>query len=138
MAGTLVMLLQKSDLTFTAAGSSTPTEMVLARALDVTPYREGVMLIRAHASHTNASGQVLVLKAYNTAPTGDDPGYEFTNATVIATCTLTLASVSGALVNFAEISAPFGPYLKFVLMATQTTQNTAFTGTISADVVFRE
>lgn len=41
MAGTLVMLLQKSDLTFTAAGASTATQMALARAMNVTPYREG-------------------------------------------------------------------------------------------------
>lgn len=138
LAGTIVTLLSKSDMNFNAAGSSTATEMVLVRALNVSAHREGIVVLRAHGDHTTAAGQTLVLKAYNTAPTSEDPAREFVDTTtVIATCTLTMTS-AGTLVKFAQVSAPFGPYIKFVLFATQTNQGTAFTATVSADGVFRE
>lgn len=140
MAGILVNVIPKTDFTFTGTGTSA-IETTVARALNVVPYREGVLVARVHSkSTTGGSTQTLSVLVRQVAPSTDDPATDFAATTAIATASFAIGGgTAGAQAPvFSTFSAPFSPFVRVLLQATQSTTGSVFTCSVSVDLVVRE
>lgn len=141
MAGTLVTIIPPSEFTFTSVGA-TASETIIARALSVVPYREGVLVARIHSKSNTAAGasQALSVVVRAVAPTSDDPTAEFAVTTSdVAVVTFNCnSSTSAPMMAVGAFTAPFSPFVRVLLRAVQGTQNDVFTATVSVDLVLRE
>ena len=87
MAGVSMNLLSKREFNFDS-GSGTVTVL---KAVDVTPYTEGVLLVRVHAADIAGSSSMQV-RARTTAPSTEDPSVDFVYTTVSSSSPLTYSS----------------------------------------------
>lgn len=139
MAGTLITVIPKTDYTFTPVGT-TVSETIIARALNVVPYREGVLIARVHGKSSSVGTQTLSVIVRQVAPSADDPSAEFVvTGSNIASVSFNCGSATTApLTAFGSFTAPFAPFVRVLLQTQQGTQNTTFTASVSVDLVLRE
>ena len=129
MAGTTRNVISKRSYNFDN-GSAT---VVAVKAVDVTNWREGTLIVRVHDSGV-ASSSTLKVVAYITAPSDDEPSVDFVGTTAKATCTLTSTSAAGDL-EVAALSDDFGAYLQIKVEGTQSGGNC--NATISVELVLK-
>lgn len=139
MAGSVISILPMTDMTLSSVGTTTAS-MILARHVNVTPYREGVLIARVHDKSSTSGNQTMSVTVVQAAPSADDPSTDFAATTPIATATFTLddSMVSPSSVQFASLSAPFAPYIRVLMNYSQGTQNATMTASVSVDLVVRE
>ena len=120
---------------FSTLAASATSDVIIVKALDIVPYRSGELQVRVHAASWGGGSPALVLKAYVTAPSRDDPSVDFVGD---AKATATLSSAAaGDLVNQA-LAPKFGSHLRLVLEATQGSPAGTLQATISGELVLSE
>ena len=139
----LITVLPMTDFNFSPVGT-TEVETTIARALNVVPYREGVLIARIHKKSSTDSGtsaQTLSVIVRQAAPSADDPSTDFAvTASGIATVSFAISSTSSAALapEFASFTAPFAPFVRVVMQASQSVADSAMTCSLSVDLVVRE
>lgn len=134
----LITIVPKTDYTLTPVGTTTAST-IIARHVNVVPYRELVLVARVHSKSATAVVQTLSVTVVNTAPSDDDPSTDFASTTALAQIDFGMGSTySAPQVNFASVTAPWGPFVRIILNYRQATQNSTFTGSVSVDLVGRE
>jgi hypothetical protein len=139
MAGQTVRILPRSDYTFTGLGASASATVVVARKIDTSMWREGVVLMRLHAVNYGGGASPATIKL-NMGPDGytdEDPGlvWTFPSATLLTFTEGTDAAPSVKNAELAAAGSAFGPLIQLLLVATQNgTAGTTFTASISIDL----
>ena len=72
MPGTVVRVVPKQNPTLVSS-----VVYILAKAVDVSGYREGTLLFRAHHTGDTISSGTITITVYREAPTADDPAGDF-------------------------------------------------------------
>ena len=138
MAGMTVPLFNEQDFDFDNLSSSTSANVTIAKALDVTPYTEGRILVRVHGVDVG-TGSDLTLYAYMAAPSNEEPNTDFvfddqtSDAIAVATVSASAATADLVVANF---DANFGSHVRLVLTATKGTGNC--NASLSADLALKE
>jgi hypothetical protein len=131
-----IPILTEREYDLTSLVASANVEVVLVKALDVTAYRSGTLLVRLHAATWGAGSPTAAVKALMTAPSVDDPSRDFVDGSAKATCTLSSAA-AGDLVKD-DLDAGFGSHLRIVLDVTQGSPADTLVFTISAEIELSE
>lgn len=125
----VINVIPKTSYDFTS-GSSTH---VVTKALDVTRYLGGSLLLRSH-EHSITSGGSVVVVVKVSAPSDEDPGTDFVGETV-ATATLDSATAAAPLLIKDNLDQNFAGFLWIEVVGTQGTGTTQ--ATISADLAMK-
>lgn len=136
MAGTTIVLFTRRVFDFTNVGNALSVEIPMVKAIDVTEWTSGQLIIRVHSGTnvTGATGNAQVLLKV-TAPTEEDPAVDFVDPTAVATATInnTVSSAKPTIVR-ATLSAGFGGMLQCSVKGTGQTSQTV-KADISAELV---
>jgi len=133
MAGTVIRVIPKRTLDFTAvsSGSGQAQEIVLAQGIDVSEWREVALMVRTHAnSFSGAIGQIDI-NAYLEGRTPEDPGILFASATPVTTVSVTSATAAGTYV-VQSLGGNVGAMVKITAKGTRTSSTGA--NAIKADL----
>ena len=130
MSGTVIPLITKRDFNFDN-GTATVT---VVKAVPVSQYTEGVLLVRVHSSGI-ASSSTLEVRARTTAPTAEEPSVDFVNDTSMASVSLDSDAAAGDLER-AALTDDFGAFLQIQVEGTQDGGNC--NAVISADLVLKD
>jgi hypothetical protein len=134
MAGTQMMLFNKRMMNFDQLTASQTETYVVVKSLDVTPYREGMITVRAHTRDiVHASSKIEVI-AYVTSPSPEEPQTDFVLGTAVATATV----APGSTATFVKADlANMGGYLRIIVLGTRGASGNC-KAEISADIVLKE
>jgi hypothetical protein len=133
MAGTVIRVIPKRTLDFTAvsSGSGQAQEIVLAQGIDVSAWREVSLMVRTHAnSFAGNIGEIDIL-AYLEGRTAEDPGILFTASTSAALVPITSSTAAGTYV-VQTLGGNVGSLIKITAKGTRTSSTAG--NTIKADV----
>jgi hypothetical protein len=125
---------------FSNLGASGTDEIVVVKAMGVEQWESAQLVVRVHSgTWTSAVGSIAV-KAYQTAPTAEDPSEDFYDQTAKATVTLSKADVDAApFLETAALSTPFGGMLRITVTGTQgATPSTDLFATLSVELVVKD
>lgn len=136
MSGRIVNILSLREFDFTDVGDGDSVEIPIVKALDVSQYTEGKILVRVHNHDVPANGSIDV-KAYITAPSIEDPSREFILPTAVATASVVQGSGNPGLVT-GNLTSNFGAMLKITVVGTQPSTATTLTATLSAEIVLKD
>jgi hypothetical protein len=141
MAGTTITLFPKRTFTFTnMVGSGQTLEVPIIKALDVTEWIQGTLIVRVHSATITTAGSTIDVLLKNTAPTPEDPSLDFlvvpTSAVATATVNTTVAGNDPCIV-VAQLSSGFANMLQVSVLGTQATSSTTITASLSAFLVMR-
>lgn len=120
---------------FEFGGSHT---QVAVKAVDVSQYTEGVVLVRVHANDISAGTGTIDVMARMTAPSSDEPDTDFVrdgSSEEKAKATVDENSAAGDL-EVGALSSDFGSFLRIDLDGTMGTSGTV-KATLSADLVVK-
>ena len=134
MAGTVVRVMPKRTLDFTAVSSGIPQaeEIVIAQGIDISQWREVSMMVRTHANYFPGAIGEIDINAYLEGRTSEDPGILFASASPVATVAITNATSAPAYSVVTCTSTPAGGMLKISAKGTRT--SSTGTNLIKADV----
>jgi hypothetical protein len=125
----------KFDANSLAGGKS--AIFVVATNIDVSQFTYMAVALRVH-NFTGANGATVVLQAYPSAPTSDDPATVFRGASAITTTSIAWASPQVNLaVNGSTIGTVCSGTVDLVLTITQPATAVSLNITVSADVILR-
>jgi len=120
MAGQTMRILPRTDYDMGGLAASGTATVVIARKLDTSRWREGVILARLHAAPSWPASSTITLLLAPDGYTDEDPGlvWTFQTSTLI---TFAQGSDTAPAVKIASFPTPFGPLaqlqLKFGLAA---------------------
>jgi hypothetical protein len=139
MPGVIYRALQKTTFDWSSIpASSSATKIDVAKALDVSAYREATLIVRIHSLTIVGAGSAptLIVNAIPEAPTAEDPSLDFLDSTHQSSLTLNFTTSSTApQLSEAYLSTPFGGWLRIQLNPTQSaTVATTFRVTVSIDI----
>src|SRR5690349_14463142 len=109
MAGSRIQVLPRTTFNYTAVqgGQSSPL-VILTKNLDVSSYREAVLLVRVHTYTISQPGAKITVAATPTAQTTEDPTALFVlDSAGISKVDITNALAATALLTL-PIPSPFG------------------------------
>jgi hypothetical protein len=139
-AGTTIPLFSKRTFTFTNVVGATTMEVPLIKAIDVTEWTQGTLIVRVHSATIATAGSKLDVMLKTTAPTPEDPALDFlvvpASAVASATIDQTVANNDPCVV-VAQLSSGFGNMLQLSIQASQVTSSTTMTAALSAMLVMR-
>lgn len=140
MPGTVYRALSKTSYDWSSINTSgSITHSYVAKAIDVSAYREATIIARLHAVSILGAGSAPTIKinTYPEAPTPEDPANDFILTSSPTTITFSLTTASTApQVQLATMNTPFGGWLRVEVQPTQSsTQATQFQATLSVDIV---
>jgi len=133
MAGTVIRVIPKRTLDFTAvsSGSGQAQEIVLAQGIDVSAWREVSLMVRTHAnSFSGAIGQIDIY-AYLEGRTQEDPGILFATTAPLGTVTISSGTAAGSY-SVNTLGGNVGALVKIAAKGTRT--NSTGANAIKADV----
>jgi hypothetical protein len=136
MSGRVVNLFSMRQFDFSNVGDDDTLELPIVKALDVSQYTEGKIVVRIH-NHSVPSGGSIDIKAYITAPSVEDPSVEFTATSAIGSASVVYGSANPGLVT-GNITSNFGGMLKITVLGDQPATATTMTATLSADLVLKD
>lgn len=139
MSGQVVTLFPKRTFTFTSLQSGGSIEVPIIKALDVSQYTEGTILVRCHSKTMSVSGSTVDVNAYVTAPSAEDPATEFVHnagSTPRGTVQI-LAADSAPLMKIGSMTANFGGMLRITVKGTQGSGTGTFTVDLSAELALK-
>jgi hypothetical protein len=122
-----IPLFTKRQYSFTA-----DTTVPVVKAVDVSQYTEGALVVRVHEASISAGS--LVVRARTTAPSPEEPSTDFYLTTDAAVVTFTSAAAAGDLGRGA-LSSDFGGFLRIEVHADWSSDT--IQATLSADLVVK-
>lgn len=137
MTGTLIPILGKTDFNFTSTAAGTMAEIPLVQNIDVSGYRDAMLLVRVHALSIANGASTLALRLRRVAPTEEDPAQFFRDLSTAWTVTAG-NSDSAPRVLAATVGPNTGGWLSLFLVVTQGSAGTTLTATLSADLSLKE
>jgi hypothetical protein len=140
MAGTVITLFPKRTFTFTNMVGSTSLEVPLIKAIDVTEWTQGTLIVRVHSATISAAASTIDVLLKTTAPTPEDPATDYlvVPASAVATASITqTVSNNDPCIVVAQLSTGFGNMLQLSVQATQATSSSTLTAVLSAMLVVR-
>jgi hypothetical protein len=134
MSGVLVPILSKTVYDYNFLPNSTSRSVVLARAIDVTPFKSTRMIVRVHDASL-ATGATITVAAYGSFPSEED-SQEFLTTSAEMSAQLTSGmSVPSLLIDSEADSYPFW---KIILTASRSVTAGNIYGVISVSLLVRE
>jgi hypothetical protein len=128
MAGTLIRVLPKTDMTMSNDGTAaveTPLGM-----FDATIFTSVIIIARIHAKSTSSTAQTLNVFFRNMAPSVDDIAAEFVGATVgTATYTINGGTAGVQVPQIVACTGALSYKIRLLVSCSQATQGAAFTFT---------
>lgn len=143
MPGGVIRALPKTKYNFASLIASSGVEVVVAKGLDVSAYREATLLCRMHEKDIGggAGNWKVEMIVRADAPTTEDPGAEWTPTPAADLATVTIDSSSSAYNSFQldSVNTPFGGWLKLIIKPTQSSGSaeTTFQIVLSADLIVK-
>jgi hypothetical protein len=135
MPGVIYRVLSKTTYDFSTVAVSSGFTLSVARAIDVSGYREATLLLRIHAVSFNNTPTVKLDALYED-PTQEDPAADFIGTVSLAGISVPLSGLTVPFLTAAPISTPFGGFLRIKLTGSQgTPASNPFSVTLSADIV---
>jgi hypothetical protein len=137
MSGIIVPILDRRRLDYSFLPGSDQQSITLNPAFPTCDYLHAFLFVRVH-SRAMTGGQSIVFSAFHALPSDEDPQEFVDESSSLADVTIT-DSVPTVVpgISYRELATP-GPFLKFVLLARQTSVQSQFYAELSAVVVFRE
>ena len=132
MPGMIVRLVSKQKFDFSQLAINQTQDVVAAKAVDISSYREGTVLIRLHAS-TMAASQILRVVAKLEAPTSEDPSTDFIAASETVSSDIINTTAAGTLVALA-LPANAGAWLRVLVRGIMPASVATFNATLSIDL----
>jgi len=138
MSGEVKRVLRRTTFEFTAAQavSSTSPEVAIATNVNVSQYRELILIARLHSATWTSAGAKFEIRVRGSAPTEEDPGLTFRGTTVLTSVTLNQGSVV-PFPAFGTMITGFPPFVDVLVFMTQGAQAAAGTVNVSADISLR-
>ena len=133
MAGQTARILPRTDYTMTnLTVPNGTTTVTIARKLDTSMWREGVVVARLHQVTWPAGATISLLLAPD-GYTDEDPGqiWNFSTSTLL---TFSQAGDTAPSAKNAEFPTPFGPLAQLQLKFTMAGNAGAFTPSLSVDL----
>lgn len=137
MSGIIVPILDRRRLDYSFLAGTATQSLTLNPAFPTCDYFNAYLFVRVH-SRNMTGGQSIVFSVFHALPSDEDPREFVDESSSLADVTITDSAptvVPG--IGYRELATP-GPFLKFVLLATQTSVQSTFYAELSAVVVFRE
>jgi hypothetical protein len=143
MAGTLIPAVAKTKFDFSSLLAGANSSYFIATGVEVSQYRYGELMPRIHALSIVGAGATpsITLDVFPEAPSPEDPGMEFYNASIplvnpALTFSLSPSSVAPILpASNVNIIPPMGGFVRIRLKGTQgATQATTFWIVLSVDI----
>jgi hypothetical protein len=135
MSGTIIPLFSRRNFTQTA-GITTP-EIILVKAVDVSKYTQGVLIVRAHTWTAGGAAPTISVIARNTAPSMEDSARDFViTASAVATGSVTGLTITDKLV-MTTLTANFAGMLQ-ISVQVATPGAATINADLSAELVMRE
>lgn len=128
MAGITIPVLTRRRYDFSSGYAMVP----VVTEVDVRGWTTGALLLRLHATGI-AGSSTLILVAYNSAPTREDPSQDFLFGTV-ASCNLGASDVAPKLI-VSPFLIEFVDYLRFYVEGSPS--GGGLTATVSAELVLK-
>jgi hypothetical protein len=96
MAGIVMRVIPKRTLDFTSvsSGSGQAEELVLAQGIDISPWREVSLMVRAHSTSFGGNVGQIDIYGYMEGRTPEDPGILFATTSPLGTVTINSATVA--------------------------------------------
>jgi hypothetical protein len=140
MAGQILRILPKTDYDYGSLGNSANVTSVVARRVDLSPFREAVICFRLHGKGPTDWNTGAKIELYYTPDgyTAEDPGQAWNGPTAVLLGTAILQTDTVPCFRIATITSPFSGLGLFSIKFTQATAAGAFKSTISIDLVGRE
>jgi hypothetical protein len=137
MAGSVLPLWYARELDFSDLGADETESFVLAKAVDLTAFREAILLIRVHSVLITGS-PTFAVRAFVTSPSTSDPSADFVHTGVTLANASIVGTSAGALVR-SVFGVRFGGFVRVTVVATQprTSQET-IRARLSAGVLVRQ
>jgi len=133
MAGTILRLLHRTDLNFNSLQGNGSVTVWLKQNIDVSRYREGTLLVRAH-SLTIGVGASLAVALRAVLPTQEDPAQFFRSTADL----ISLSPVAAPTLLVGVLPANFGGYVSLLIRPTQPPTPVTLTATISVDLSLKD
>jgi hypothetical protein len=133
MAGQTLRILTRTDYDMGGLAAGGSGIVVIARKLDTSRWREGVVLARLHAAASWPASSTITLLLAPDGYTDEDPAaiWNFSTQTLI---TFTQGTDTPPAVKNASLSTPFGPLAQFQLKFTLAAGTGAFKPSLSVDL----
>jgi len=112
MAGNILRVLRKTDFDVSGLGSGLSNTITVARRLDASRWREGVLMARLHSTAAWPSSATIQIFALLDAYTDDDPALVWNVPGAAALITFTQGTDTPPSDKVASIVAPFGPLIQ--------------------------
>ncbi len=138
MPGVIYRVLSKTTYDFGSVPLSSSTTYTVAKAIDVSAYREATALVRIHGLSINANTPAINVSIQAEAPTSEDPANDFIAAGNVAlTGSIVLSSAySTPTLTLVSIATTFGGFLRVKVQGIQGgTASSTFLVTLSVDIV---
>jgi hypothetical protein len=139
MAGQTPTIVSKREYPFTNLVVSSNQSVVVAKALDVSSYKEATLLVRVHSKDIVANGSIDVI-AYSTAPSDEEPQSDFVRASpVLATATISAGTSTTPELLVQSLTGNFGSHVRVEVKGTRgATSGSNLKATLSIDVSLKE
>jgi len=117
--------------------STSTIETILVKAVDVTQFTSGTLLLRAH-SYSITGSATFTVQLKTTAPSIEDPSKDFViNSSLVASATLSSTTAAAPTLIKGDLSSNFGSMLQVSVLITIPSVST-FTGEVSAELVMKD
>jgi hypothetical protein len=136
MPGVIYRAVPKTTYDFSSLPASSRVSLWIAKAIDVSGYREAEMAIRVHAASISGAPSIS-LEAWPEGPTSEDPSQDFIGQNAFASSgTMTLSSSGPTFYGIVPLTPSFGSHLRIKLGANQpSSASTTFQISLSVDIV---
>jgi hypothetical protein len=133
MAGMVLRVIPKRTLDFTnvSSGSGQAEEIVLAQGIDISPWREVSLMVRAHSTSFGGNIGEIDIYAYLEGRTAEDPGILFATTSPLGLVAIT-SSTQAPSYTVNSLGNNLGAMLKIAAKGTRT--SSSGTNLIKADV----
>lgn len=137
MSGTIVRVINimKVELTSSQGPNAVGPEIVVATNVDVSQFRELVLIGRLHSNGLTSLSAKVDIKVRPSAPTDEDPAQVFRSSTVlVASVQFTQGQVAPLPAFSSPVATGFPGFVDVLVQLTQGQTAIAGSATISADL----
>jgi hypothetical protein len=134
VAGRSQNIVTKRPFNFDQLTAGQSESQVAVKAIDVSAYREGMLVVRAHTRDIVNASSIIEVQAFVTAPSSEDPSVDWVASAALATATITNGSTAFFITaNLANM----GGFLRIVVKGTRISSGNC-NANISIDLVLKE
>jgi hypothetical protein len=134
----VVPLFTRRTFGFGSLQAGASLTVIAVKAVDVAAAGDAILLVRVHAQGAYAGGTTatIVVGAYASAPSAEDPTVDFIQATPLATARVLSTTAVGTLFT-APVRTGLGCALQIQVTGTRGPSGDGMTTALSADLVLR-